>query len=219
MKQFKLTGGARIGRANATYPFAELYVDENTLKINASLVGNLIFQPQDIISIKPYSSLPIIGQGVKILHRVENYNQNVIFWTMKDPGFVINEIQQTGFLEKIHSPLSEKDFNIIEQQRQGGFPLKPFLPIAFIILWNGLFLYDFVPFFTGKGNAGKPFGAGVCTALGLLFATALLTLISENFRKLILKQGRSLEDVKKFAVFILFLSGVMFATFLTFALS
>ncbi|OPH00359.1 hypothetical protein B2I21_00360, partial [Chryseobacterium mucoviscidosis] len=78
-KTFSLTGGARIGRANATYPFANLHVEENTLKINASLVGNLIFQPQDIISIKPYSSVPIIGKGIKILHRVDNYNQHVVF--------------------------------------------------------------------------------------------------------------------------------------------
>lgn len=30
---YKLIGGARIGNANATYPFAELYADENILKI------------------------------------------------------------------------------------------------------------------------------------------------------------------------------------------
>ncbi|WEK69735.1 MAG: hypothetical protein P0Y62_18210 [Candidatus Chryseobacterium colombiense] len=218
MKQFKLTGGARIGRANATYPFAELYVDENTLKINASLVGNLIFQPQDIILIKPYSSLPLIGQGIKIVHRVENYNQNVIFWTMRDPDSVIHEIQGTGFLDKIYSSISEKDMKIIEQQKQGGFPLKPILPIAFIFLWNALFLYDFVPLLSGK-NTNHPFGIGVCTALGLLFMTALLTLISGGFRKLILKEGRGLDDIKKFAVFILLISGAMFTAFFTLASS
>ena len=31
---YKLTGGARIGFSNATYPFADLYVDKNVLKIN-----------------------------------------------------------------------------------------------------------------------------------------------------------------------------------------
>ncbi len=69
MKTFTLTGGARIGRANATYPFANLYVDENILKINASLTGNLIFQPQDIISIKPYASVPVIGKGIKSMFK------------------------------------------------------------------------------------------------------------------------------------------------------
>lgn len=218
MKTFSLTGGARIGRANATYPFANLYVDENTLKINASLVGNLIFQPQDIISIKPYSSVPFIGKGIKILHRVENYNQHVVFWTMTDPEFVISEIKKTGFLEKTNFPLTEKDLTIVQQQKQGGFPLKPFVKIVVIVVWNALFLYDFIPFFLGN-NEKPPFSTGVCTALGLLFTTALLTLISGDFRKLILKEGRTLEDIKKSAIFILLISGIMFTAFLTFALS
>lgn len=218
MKTFSLTGGARIGRANATYPFANLHVDENTLKINASLVGNLIFQPQDIISIKPYSSVPFIGKGIKILHRVENYNQHVVFWTMTDPEFVISEIKKTGFLEKTNFPLTEKDLTIVQQQKQGGFPLKPFVKIVVIVVWNALFLYDFIPFFLGN-NEKPPFGTGVCTALGLLFTTALLTLISGDFRKLILKEGRTLEDIKKSAIFILLISGIMFTAFLTFALS
>jgi hypothetical protein len=218
MKQFRLTGGARIGRANATYPFAELYVDENTLKINASLVGNLIFQPQDIISIKSYKALPLIGQGIKILHRVDNYKQNVIFWTMKDPEFVISQIKQTGFLEKANFPLTEKDQQIVRQQRQGGHPLKPFFPVMFILLWNILLLYDILPFFLQK-RSGGPFGFGICIALGLLFLTALMTLVSAGFRKLILKEGRDLEDIKKFAAFILLISGVMFAAFFTLALS
>ncbi|WP_294304160.1 hypothetical protein [uncultured Chryseobacterium sp.] len=218
MKTFTLTGGARIGRANATYPFAKLYADENMLKINASLVGNLIFQPQDIISIKPYASVPIIGKGIKILHRVDNYNKHVVFWTMTDPETVIGEIEKTGFLEKTKFPLSEKDLHIIQQQRQGGFPLKPWVKVLFPIVWNFLFLYDFIPFFLGK-DEGNPFGFGVYSALGLLFAAALLTLISEGFRKLILKEGKTLDDVKKSAVFILIISGIMFAAFLTFALS
>jgi hypothetical protein len=218
MKQFKLTGGARIGRVNASYPFANLYADENTLKIDASLAGNVIFQPQDIISIKPYMAIPLIGQGIKILHRVENYNQNVIFWTMKDPEFVISQIKQTGFLEKANFPLTEKDQEIIRQQRQGGFPLKPFFPVVFILLWNILLLYDILPFFLQK-RSGGPFGFGICTALGLLFLTALMTLISRGFRKLILKDGRELEDIKKFAIFILLISGIMFAAFFTLALS
>jgi len=52
-ENYTLTGGARIGRANATYPFANLFVDKDVLKINSSIVGNLVFKPQDIISIEP----------------------------------------------------------------------------------------------------------------------------------------------------------------------
>ncbi|MCS3529751.1 hypothetical protein [Chryseobacterium sp. JUb7] len=217
-KSFKITGGARIGRANATYPFADLYVDENILKINASLIGNLIFQPQDIISIKAYSSLPLIGQGIKIVHKVSNYNENIIFWTIKDPNIVIDEIQNTGFLEKRNSVEIKNDPKIITWQKQGGFPLKPFLPITFIVIWNLLFLYDFLSLFN-EGSKSKPFGFGIAAALGLLFLITLLFLMSEGFRSFILKEGRGLSDIKKAALFIMFLSLVMFTAFLTFALS
>ena len=50
-EKFTLTGGARIGSSNATYPFADLYVDKEILKLNASIIGNLIFEAKDIISI------------------------------------------------------------------------------------------------------------------------------------------------------------------------
>ncbi|MFP7657856.1 hypothetical protein [Chryseobacterium proteolyticum] len=213
-KNFTLTGGARIGLANANYPFADLYVDADILKINASLVGNLVFQPQDIISIKPYTLIPLIGQGIKIYHRVEKYNSNVIFWTFRDPAGIINEIEKTGFLAAKANTAPPKNYTIIEQQMQGGFPLKPLVPILLIIAWNALFLYDFLPH-SGNKNTLQTFpGTGVCSALGLVFITALLSLISNGFRRLILKKGRSFENIKKFSIFILGITGFMLIVFL-----
>lgn len=52
MNELKLTGGARIGMANATFPFATLKVNKDRLELNASIVGNIVFQPSDIISIE-----------------------------------------------------------------------------------------------------------------------------------------------------------------------
>lgn len=149
---------------------------------------------------------------------MESYHENIIFWTIKNPKSVINEIQSTGFLEKRNSPEIKNDPRIVTRQKQGGFPLKPFLPVVFIIIWNLLFLYDFLPLFH-EGSTSKPFGFGIATALGLLFFIALLSLISGGFRRLILKDRRGLSDIKKAALFILFLSAVMFTAFLMFALS
>ncbi|ALR29451.1 hypothetical protein ATE47_02385 [Chryseobacterium sp. IHB B 17019] len=216
-KNFKLTGGVKIGSANLTYPFVDLYVDENIFKINASLLGSFIFQPQDIISIKPHNSFPLFGQGIKIYHRVTNYDQNVIFWTIKNPNFVINEIKNTGFLDKMHLPLTEKDPKIIEQQKQGGFPIKLSVAIGFFIIWNLCIWYEFIPMF--KQNNSHTFGYGISTALGMLFITALMTLISKEFRGLILKEGKGLEDVKKFVIFLILISGIMFTAFITLTLS
>jgi hypothetical protein len=214
-KTFKLTGGARIGLTNATYPFADLYVDKNTLKINASLVGNLVFQPQDIISIKPYTSIPLIAQGIIIDHRVENYNSNVIFWTLKNPEAVINEIESTGFLDNKNAVNIPRDSTIVQQQIKGGFPLKSFVPVFIIIAWNALFLSDFFPIFRNDTSPPTFPGPGVCSALGLVFIFALLTLVSADFRRFILKDGRTFEDIKKLAIFIMIVTGFMLTIFLT----
>lgn len=208
--KFTLTGGARIGMANASYPFADLYVDKEVLKINASIVGNLMFQPKDIISIEPYTSIPIIGNGIKINHRIGNYNSKVIFWTFKDPSFVISEIRKTGFLENLNSIISAEDLEIIKNQNQGGFPLKKSAVIFFIVAWNLLFFLDVFPFVTQEKPEGSPVGIGMNLAVGLIFASSILTIVSNSFRKLILNEGREFGDIKKFAYFIAFISGILF---------
>lgn len=101
MKDYQLTGGAKIGIVNATFPFAKLKVNKNKLELNISLVGiKYLFQPQDILSIEIYMLFPLIGQGIKINHIVKNYNKKVIFWTFKSPKSVIQNIEKIGFLAK-----------------------------------------------------------------------------------------------------------------------
>ncbi len=212
-EKFTLTGGARIGMANASYPFADLYVDKEILKINASIVANLMFQPKDIISIEPYTFIPLIGQGIKINHRIENYNPKVIFWTFKDPNSVIGEIKKTGFLQNLNSEISSNDLEIIKKQNEGGFPLKKSVAIFFIVAWNLLFLSDIIPFFVKGETEGSPFGIGINLAIGLLFISSILAIVSEKFRKVILKENRNFDDIKKFAYFIALISGIMFVAF------
>lgn len=212
-EKFTLTGGARIGMANASYPFADLYVDKEILKINTSIVANLMFQPKDIISIEPYTFIPLIGQGIKINHRIENYNPKVIFWTFKDPNSVIGEIKKTGFLQNLNSEISSNDLEIIKKQNEGGFPLKKSVAIFFIFAWNLLFLSDIFPFFVKGETEGSPFGIGINLAIGLLFISSILAIVSEKFRKVILKEKRNFDDIKKFAYFIALISGIMFVAF------
>ncbi len=208
MNELQLTGGARIGMANATFPFATLKVNKDRLELNASIVGNLTFQASDIISIEPYTMIPILGQGIKINHNVANYKERVIFWTFKDPNSVVRQIQETGFLNNQNTTEKKVDRTIIEKQAKGGFPIKKGFAIGAIVVWNLLFLTDIIPFFLGK-KEGFAIGNGVLGAIGLLFLTALLSLISADFRRLVLKEGRDLTDIKKFAIFTLIVSGFM----------
>lgn len=208
MSELQITGGARIGRANATFPFATLKVNKHRLDLNASILGNLTFQSSDIISIEPYTLIPILGQGVKINHNVPTYKDHVIFWTFKDPVSVVRQIQETGFLNMENVSNQNIDRTIIEKQSKGGFPIKKSFAIGAIVVWNLLFLYDIIPFFMGK-KGDSPIGIGVFAAISLLFISTLLSLISAGFRRLILKEGRELSDIKRFAFLLLIISGFM----------
>lgn len=201
-EHYALTGGARIGFANATYPFADLYVDKEVLTINASIIGNLIFQSKDIISLQPESN------GIKINHSVKNYNAKVIFWTFKNPALVIEEIERTGFLENKSTPQNYNVNDILKKQNEGSFPMKKAVAIIFGLVWNLLFLYDIIPFVLNPKSKVFPLGAGANCALGLLLASSILTIVSKHFRKIILKESRDLNDIRKFVYFTALLSGV-----------
>lgn len=216
MDKLEITGGARIGMANATWPFVTLKVTKDKLELNASIIGNLVFQPKDIISIETYTMIPLLGQGIKINHRIPNYNSKVIFWTFKDPSTVVNLIKQTGFLENIDFEISETDKLIIKQQQQaGGFPIKKSVAIGVIVLWNILLFSDFIKFSTSDMK-GMPLGNGSTIALALLFFISVFSLISKDFSKLILKEGKSIKDVNKFLYFLIFISGFMLIGILAF---
>lgn len=215
MEQFELTGGARIGAANATWPLATLKVNKDKLELNASIVGNLIFQPKDIISIETYMMIPLIGQGIKINHRIPNYNNKVIFWTFKEPTQVLNQIKQTGFLENIDSRISETDKIIISQQQAGGFPIKKPVAIGLIALWNFSLISDFINF-AMSDKKSIPLGNGTIIALATMILLSILSLISKDFSKLILKEGKSIKDINKFLYLLIFIGSFMLINILTF---
>lgn len=204
MYEYTKTGGARIGWSNATWPFATLKVNRNKLEINATILGNLVFSPQDIISLEPCGMIPIISQGIKITHRVKKYNSKVIFWTMGNPHNVITEIEKTGFLGN-SSPISEDLQKEIQQtQSLGGFPIKTKAAIAIVVIWNLLFSIDFIKAFR-HGLTGPPLGVGATLAIGFILITSILLLTSSQTRKMLLKDGQSIDNIKKFIYFIMFI--------------
>lgn len=209
MEKLEITGGARIGSANASWPFATFKVSKDKMELNASIVGNLVFQPKDIISIEPYSKFTFIGKGIKINHSITNYDSEVIFWTFEDPLSVINQIRQLGFFDNTNKTSDVIDTIIIQQQQQiGGFPIKMNVAIGFVVFWNFLFLADFMGFTTSDEKA-IPLGYGMTIAVVALFLVSILTLKSKDFRAQILKEGKTLEDIKRFLYLIIFISGFM----------
>jgi hypothetical protein len=205
MDEIEETGGAKIGLVNARWPLAKLTVNKNVLKLNASIIGNLYFRPSDIISIEPFSSIP--GAGIKINHRVEKYNSKVIFLKSGSSG-LISRIESTGFLDNTNALPADVEAEILKYQTGGSFPMKWSAVIVFVVIWNSFFLGEHLGYFSKKGNS--PLGNGARLAMAFAFLFALTLFISGPFRQLVLKEGRSIKDVKLFLIFLMLLSGIMF---------
>lgn len=97
---------------------------------------------------------------------------------------------------------------IIDKKNQGIFPLKKSVGIMLVALWNLLLIFDVINVIRNPDNKFM-LGIGTRGALSLIFITSLLALIFKGFRKLILKEGKQLEDIKRFAIFIMLISGFM----------
>lgn len=206
MNDIEETGGARIGMAHATWPFATLTVNKNMLRLNASIIGNLYFRPSDIVSIEPSSLFS--GVGIKINHRVEKYNSKVVFLT-SGAGRLISQIADTGFLNNTSPIPPDVEAEIEKYQSEGSFPVKWSAVIVFGLVWNLLILGDWFGYFGSHKNI--PFGVGEQAALAFAFLFALMLLISEPFRGLVLKKGRTVSDVKLFLFFLMLITGIIFA--------
>lgn len=209
MYEIEETGGANIGFAKATWPFAKLLVNKNELQLNASIIGNLYFRPSDVISIEPLTLFS--GTGIKINHRVGEYNEKVIFLTSRSRD-LIKRINDTGFLGNSDPLPAEVEARVIKYQSSGSFPMKWSAVIVFGVIWNLLFLGDLLGYFRNT-NRPIPVGTGAQLALAFAFLFALSILLSEPFSQLVLKDGRKVKEVKSFLFFLMFISGFMFTMF------
>jgi hypothetical protein len=215
MTELNITGGARVGMANATWPLASMNVTKDRLTLNAGFVGNLVFRTEDIISLKPYYIIPLLGQGIKINHSIPQYKEKVIFWTFKNPNRIIEQIKQTGFLDYTSTEQHNDKGIIVQRQQQRGFPVKTPFTIGVIVLWNILFLLDFLSI-TSSDSAGVHLGIGAASALGIVLLSCILILVSKDFRKIVLKEGRELKDVNKILYFLIFICSLLFLSVLAF---
>lgn len=206
MTEIKETGGARIGMANATWPFATLKVTQTSMQLNASIIGSLVFKPSDIVSIELYSGF--MSSGIKINHNVPRYKKHVVFWTMGGAAELIRRIENIGFLSNQTPIEKEVEQKMVSKQSQGGFPIKTSAAIAIVVIWNIFLLTDFIRFF-GNNKDGSPLGLGAQLGLGFVLLTCLLLLTFKPARQLILKEGRTIDEIRRFIYFIIFVSSFM----------
>ncbi|WP_293304968.1 hypothetical protein [Pedobacter sp. UBA5917] len=207
MNQFEETGGVRIGGFKATWPFGTLKVSEFKLELHASIKGKFVFKRSDIISIQPITS--IIGSSIRINHRVEKYNKDIVFTFLGNAEERMTEIAKTGFLNNTVPTPDYIDQEISLQQQQAGFPIKIPVAIGVVVIWNLLILMDISNIFHTRKEAGM-FGIGTGIALAFIFLGCLLLLISDFVRQLILKNGNDITSIRPFLLFTGFIVLVMF---------
>ncbi|MCW4469380.1 hypothetical protein OGH69_10420 [Flavobacterium sp. MFBS3-15] len=221
MNELKIRGGAYIGRSKATWPLVTLTLQNGVLELNAGLLGKFVFLAEDVTSLDSYSLSAISGDGLRICHNVPSYNDKIIFMPFKGTAYRLRQqIEAAGFDNKANgrSPnTSQREKEIRQLQASGGFPVKKPFAIAFIVLWNLLFIGT-VLFNMQSTTPEKAFPFSPLPALACMAIVALLLLVSPAFARLVLKEGRSIKDIRGFLLFILLISIVMFGAFSTFAI-
>jgi len=209
MSKLHFTGGARIGLAYASWPLASLTVNKERIVLNSGITKNLIFKVDDIISIEPRYGI-LLSQGIQIKHNNSKYNDYVIFWTFEDPDEIIEQVYEIGFFGSESTIFKPSDKTISENR--DGFPINTTFTISMIIVIILLLLFDIIFYFQDY-DSDVSFGTGIKMALRIIFFTSILTLISSLFRKIVLKKGRRVKEIKRYLYFAIIISGFMLFSF------
>lgn len=197
-QKFETTGGARVGWFNATWPMAKLSATPETLRVSVMGFGDYQFAPDTVTGITRYTSIPILGWGIQIHHRVPEYPARILFWCLGNPENLLEGIRASGFI-----PLGPASETISHAKR--GFPFRWVPFIAMIAAWNILLIADVL----SKPPPTTP-GPLSLLALALFFATAAAGLRISAVQTFLLKPGRSVEEVRPLLRLMMIVSGLGF---------
>lgn len=202
---FEVTGGARVGWANATWPFAKLTATFDSLRVAVGVLGDYTFTPDTVVSITRYTEIPILGWGIQIQHCVPEYPARFIFWCAGSPDSLLAGIRESGF---------EPRALITAMPQRQGFALRWQAIVVAIVAWNGPFILE-----RYLQQRASPFpGLLTIFGLGLVLAATVATMKWPVFQRLVLKPGRSVGEVRSFLNLILLVSSLLFVVFLLVAL-
>jgi len=196
-EKLRFWGGARIGWVCMNWPFSVLTVTKDSLK-----VSNLTFKPDEIISLKPRITIPILGWGIRIIHNRTDYPTTVAFGSLRSPKSILRQIDEIGF-----HPCAPASTSLAGR----GIPFRWQTNAILGALWTLFFVLDWA-FNKNHDFTHEP---GRFSFLGLL----MLFLISANLwwskplQFLILKPGRSVTEIGSFLLLLAVISGGMLIAF------
>jgi len=195
---FTMTGGARVGWTNASWPLARLSADRDRLTISIRLLGTYSFVPEEVSAIERYVMIPVLGWGVRIRHCKADCPERVIFWCLGNPDTALKGIRKAGFLPGATSSSTVKDRGIV---------LRWSAIIAAVVVWNGLFLLQ-----RAALNRGV-LGALLLAPLVFALVVSIGTFKSPTLQRLVLKPGRDVGEIRPFLGLLAFISGFLLFIF------
>ena len=195
-----MTGGARIGWMNATWPLARLSASPDNLTITVRMLGTYSFSPDQVLSVERYVMIPVFGWGIQVHHCVADYPRRIIFWCLGSPDTILRGIRDSGF---------QPSGSTSAVPKRSGIPVRWSAIIAVIVGWNALLLLDFA---CSKGIPSYP-GPLACLALLLVFVLSIGTLTSPTLQRLILKPDRRVGEIRPLLRLLAFISGAMLVIF------
>jgi hypothetical protein len=201
--QLSVTGGARVGWVNASWPLARLSVSDGRLRLKVTFIASYDFAPGDVIELQP-RGISFLTGGVAIVHRRGEYPQQIAFFSAR-PEILIARIRAAGFVPAG----TPEPAGPVQVSR--GFAVKWQVLALVVVIWNAILLPDFLA--SWRAPAAHVFGPGMALAPALLFAAALATKLSPAVQRLVLKEGRSIGEVSPILNLILPVAGFLAAGF------
>ncbi|MGB7196087.1 MAG: hypothetical protein WBD81_21745 [Collimonas pratensis] len=196
MEKISFTGGSMVGWMNASWPLAKLTVSSD--RILLSSFGKYEFTPEQVVSIEPFGAIPVLASGIRINHNRPDYPGQIVFWCVGGRKKVLASLDNFGF-----HPQG------IAGQRPSGFAFRWSAILAFLVIWNALFLFGM------SSHNDLHDGPGPLELIALLsvfvFSTALQK--SAALQKFTLQDGHHIGEIKHFLQFVQLLTGVLFLGF------
>ena len=211
MREFKKTGGAKIGIFKSTLPFATLTVTPAKMELSVTVIGKFVFLPEDVKSITFHPGGYKMNPGIQIHHNVPHYKDDVIFWSGTGPQELLNQIKATGFLDNTATLGPQAIAQVRALQANGGFALKQKVTINLFALWIALIAFGSIAMVLTE-NITAMF-TGVAAACGMIILFSILVLTSSNFASSALKTGYEVADIKMLLIFLMILN--MFIMFMS----
>jgi hypothetical protein len=200
LQPFTITGGARVGWTNATWPLATLSSGPDKLTLSVKILGTYDFAPDEVSAVEKLVWFPVLASGIQIYHCKADCPQRIIFWCLGSPESVLRGIRDSGFIPAATASA---------RPQRRGIPIRWSAIIIAIVVWNALAIL----LASHHADSRPQLSPLTFTPLALVFLICIGIEKSALLQRLILKPGRDVGEIRPFLRLLIFISGLLLVIF------